>query len=180
MGYVRTAGMSTAARRRRRRTALVLTGLLVLLIAVFAYAGAYYKGWLGSDEESAGGDGEQVTATATAEPLQPEDVQVNVYNATDRAGLATRTAAALDARGYDVQTSDNDPEKSTVEGAAHIRFGPEGAEAAAVLHDLVPDAELLEDERESAEIDLVLGPDFEEFPEIEDEESEPTSTGGDR
>lgn len=177
MGYVRTAGMSTAARRRRRRTALVLTGLLVLLIAVFAYAGAYYKGWLGSEEETGGGtDGEQVTATATAEALEPGDVQVNVYNATDRAGLATRTAEALEARGYDVQAADNDPEQSTVEGAANIRFGPEGADAAEVLHELVPDAELLEDERESEEIDLVLGPDFEEFPDLEGEESDPTST----
>lgn len=179
MGYVRTAGMSTAGRRRRRRTALVLTGLLILLIAVFAYAAAYFQGWLPTDD-GATGDREQVTATATATALKPEEVKVNVYNATDRSGLAGRTGEALEARGYDVQDIADDPEQSTVEGAAHIRFGPAGADAADAMHELVPAAELLQDDRESAEIDLVLGPDFEELPEAgEDGAADPTATGED-
>jgi hypothetical protein len=170
--------MSTAARRRRRRTALVLTGLLVLLLVVFGYAVAYYRGWL-PDSGTGSADGDRATATATEAPLAPADIQVNVYNATERPGLANRTAEALEGREYDIQAVDNDPEQSTVEGAAHIRFGPAGREAAEVLHQVVPAAELREDARESEEIDLVLGPDFEELPPAEESDGDATATGED-
>jgi uncharacterized membrane protein (DUF485 family) len=172
VGYVRTAGMSTAARRRRRRTALVLTALVVLLLVVFLYAVAYFRGWLPGTGESAG---DATTATATASPtLQPGDVIVNVYNATERPGLASRTADALRAYGYAVDTVDNDREGREV-GNVGIYFGPEGEAAARLLQTTVPAAELVPDTRGTAEVDLVLGENFEE---LVIPESTATETGG--
>ena len=103
MAYVRTGGMSTAARRRRRRTALVLTGLTLMLAVVLVYAVAYYQGWLGGEDSAA--DADQVTATAP--PLRPGDVRVNVYNANGEPGLAGRTSEELESRGFVVDAVDN-------------------------------------------------------------------------
>lgn len=182
MGYARTAGMSTAARRRRRRTALVLTALVLLLAVVFGYAAAYYQGWLPG--EDAATDTEQVTSTAepTEVALGPGDVSVNVYNASGVPGLAARTAEALEARGFVVDSIDNDPEGASIDHAADIRHGPTGAEAAALLQEQVPGAQLVPDEREGAEVDLVLGDAFEDLPQAEEEETGgdgDESTGGD-
>jgi hypothetical protein len=172
MGYVRTGGMSTAARRRRRRTALVLTAMVLVLAGVFAYAGAYYQGWLPGSEEAA-----QTTSspTETEEGLQPEDVVVNVYNASGVPGLAGRTAEAVTARGFEVGSVDNDPENETIEHSADIRHGESGEEAALLLQQEVPGAELVNDEREGPEIDLVLGDAFEELPELPADDSEATA-----
>lgn len=162
MGYVRTAGMSTAARRRRQRTALVLTTLVLLLLVVFGYATAYYQGWIGSDEDST--DTSQVTQTVP--PLQPGDVSVNVYNATGRAGLAGRTAQALEARGFGVESIADDPENATIEEVGTVRFGPDGDRSALLLRESVPGLRFVPDAREGATVDLVLGDGFEELPEV--------------
>lgn len=159
MGYVRTAGMSTAARRRRRRTALVLTGLVLLLLVVFLYAVAYYRGWIpGADEDT----GDAAATTTTAAPLQPADVIVNVYNASQRSGLAGRTAEALQELGYTVDAVGNDREGREPDAAA-IYFGPEGQAGARLLKTVIPQAQLVPDTRTSAEIDLVLGINFVEL-----------------
>ncbi|MGB3185550.1 MAG: LytR C-terminal domain-containing protein [Ornithinimicrobium sp.] len=160
MGYVRTGGMSTAARRRRRTTALVLTSLVVLLLIVFAYAIAIYQGW-GPGGDGGSTDQDQVTATAPA--LQPADVAVNVYNAKGEPGLAGRIGAALEERGFRVSSIDNDPENATIEGSADIRHGAEGVEEATLMQQSVPGSTLVPDAREGDEIDLVLGDGFEEL-----------------
>jgi hypothetical protein len=171
MAYVRTGGMSTAARRRRRRTALVLTALTLMLAVVLVYAVAYYQGWLGGSGTAA--DAEQ--ATATAAPLQPGDVRVNVYNATGEAGLAGRTSEELETRGFVVDAVDNDPEDAQIGHTADIRHGPDGLEAAQLLQQSVPGSKLVADERESEEIDLVLGDGFEQLAPAESGSSEETS-----
>ncbi|WP_162802287.1 LytR C-terminal domain-containing protein [Ornithinimicrobium murale] len=162
MGYVRTAGMSTAARRRRRRAALVLTALVTLLAAIGLYALAYFQGWLpGGDGGSS--DQDQVTATATAPALQPEDVTVNVYNASGAVGIAGRTSEALASHGYSIDAVDNAPQGTETPQVAEIHHGPEGEEAAQLLGTLIPDAVLVADTREIAEIDLYIGTDFVEL-----------------
>jgi len=162
VGYVRTAGLSTAARRRRRRTALVLAALVLLLVLVFGYAAAYYQGWL---PEEASTETDQATSTATAAPtLQPADLRVNVYNAGGPPGVAGRIAEELNSLGFDVEDVNNDPERETVENAIDIRHGPDGLEAAELLQEEVfPDAELVPDARESPEVDVVLGGAYEEL-----------------
>lgn len=171
MSYVRTAGMSTAARRRRRRTALVLTALVAILVAVGLYALAYYQGWLGEGEGTA--DTDQVTATATVPTLAPADVTVNVYNASGASGIAGRTAEALQSHGFTIDAVDNAPAGTETPAVAAIYHGPSGEEAAKLLQEAVPDAELVADTRESDEIDLYIGTDFVE---VEQGDDSATST----
>lgn len=157
MGYVRTAGMSTAARRRRRRTALVLTALIGIVAAVGLYAAAYYMGWLG-DEDAKTND--QTSITTSGPTLAPEDVTVNVYNASGAPGIAGSTAQALSTRGFVIDAVDNAPAGTEVPAIAEIRHGANNLEAAQLLQTLVPDAILVADAREIDVIDLYIGTDF--------------------
>ena len=171
MSYVRTAGMSTAARRRRRRAALVLTALVAILAAIGLYALAYFQGWLGDADGKA--DTDQITATATAPTLAPADVTINVYNASGASGIAGRTAEALASHGYTIDAVDNAPVGTETPEVAAIHHGPSGEEGAKLLQEIVPGATLVADTRESAEIDLYIGTDFVE---VEPDESPATST----
>lgn len=168
MGYVRTAGMSTAARRARRRAALVIAGLLSALALVLVLSMAYVQGWFGMG----GGDAEDASTT-TAAPvpsLAPEDVVVNVFNATSTVGLAGRTGDSLTDRGFTVDGVGNSD--VAVEAAAQIIHGPSGTEGAELLAEaLGQDVTLVQDEREDATVDLVLGDAWEELPSAEDAES---------
>lgn len=170
MGYVRTAGMSTAARRRRRRAALVLTALVTVLAAVGLYALAYFQGWL-PDNEGGTSDNDQVTATTAAPALQPEEVTVNVYNASGAVGIAGRTSDALASHGFAIDAVDNAPQGTETPQVAEIRHGPEGEDAAKLLSTLVPDAVLVADTREDAEVDLYIGTDFVEVEPAETDDS---------
>lgn len=157
MGYVRTAGMSTAARRRRRRTALVLTALIGIVAAVGFYAAAYYMGWIG---ESDTGAADQSSITTSAPTLAPADVTVNVYNASGAPGIAGRTAQALSSRGFIIDAVDDAPPGTEVPEFAEIRHGDTTLEDAQLLQTLVPDATLVADTRQIDEVDLYLGTDF--------------------
>lgn len=180
MGYVRTAGMSTAARRARRRAALVILSLLLGLLLAFGVAVATMQGWITFSGD--GDDGDAVTATTEAPEvvLAPGDIVVNVLNSTDTAGLAGRTADALRTRGYAVDQVGNDG--TDVTSAGVIRHGPEGLAAAEALQEALPEGITLEaDERTDESVDLVLGDAWEELPTAEDavEDSESGADGED-
>lgn len=167
MGYVRTAGMSTAARRARRRAALVITALLAVLALALGLSLAYMQGWIGTgDGEGTDQAADTSAVTAPAPALTPDRVVVNVYNGTDVAGLAGRTSEALTTRGFRVDAVDNgDP----VEGAGVIRHGAEGLEGAELLLQTVGQPlTLVQDERDGLTVDLLLGPDWEELPTADD------------
>ena len=89
-------------------------------------------------------------------------VQVRVYNATAREGLARKVAGQLVGRGYAIVATDNDPLSGIrpVDGAAEVRYGPAGARAAALVRRQVPGATLYKDARQGATVDLVLGEQF--------------------
>lgn len=90
----------------------------------------------------------------------PADVTTNVYNATDRTGLAAATAEELKARGFVIGTVANDPLGKTITGVAEVRHGPKGADAARLMAFYLPDAKLVDDGRSDASIDTVLGAGF--------------------
>lgn len=167
MGYVRTAGMSTAARRARRRAALVITSLLAGLVVVFVLAFASMQGWI--TFPGTGGEDDVVATTVAPPPLEPGDVAVNVFNATDTAGLAGRAGEALRARGFAVDGVANDPEGADVPGVGIIRYGPSGEEGARLLQSSLPDGvELVPVTSESDVVDLVLGDGWTDLPTADD------------
>lgn len=163
MGYVRTAGMSTAARRSRRRAAMVIAGLLLALVVALLFSLAYMQGMFGlgqGDED----DAATVTSAAPAPPpeLTPDQVVVNVLNGTSTTGLAGRTSSALTTRGFKVDRVDN---AEATEGAGVIRHGPEGEAAAQLLLEATgQDLTLVMDDRGGTSVDLVLGSDWQDLP----------------
>ena len=86
-------------------------------------------------------------------------VQLRVYNATAREGLARTVSTQLVGRGYAILSAENDPLSGVrpVEGTAEVRFGPAGKRYAEQVRRQVPGATLYRDAREGAVIDLVLG-----------------------
>lgn len=103
-------------------------------------------------------------ATTLVTPAQvlpaPGSVPVNVYNATDRVGLAADTANVLSARGFIVKKVGNDPGDAQVQGVGELRFGPKGEPGAEVLTRYFPGMVLVPIDRANKRVDVVLGPEF--------------------
>ena len=148
-------GQSAEARARRRRA--VITLLLALLMIFFAvwYAMSYIR----ADDERRATESSS-SATPTCE-TKASEFKVNVYNATDREGLATTVARDLRKRGFDVQTVANDPKGTEVTGPGELRHGTNGTKGAELLSDHLGDFSIDKDERDRTKVDVVLGPDYE-------------------
>ena len=140
----------------RRVAAVTVTVLLLVTLAVLAW-------------QSTRGDDPDVRATpeptcptpATLAPaLAPAKVRVNIYNATDRRGLAAKVAGQLDRRGFDVRKVDNDPLGRTVTGAGEVRHGDDGAAAARTVAAQVGPVVSVPDGRPGGSVDLVVGTGF--------------------
>ena len=147
-------------RRTRRRTrwgVLLLAVLLTLALAGVAW-------WLQQR-----GDDDPVTAAprrTCPEPspaptvVAPGAVTVNVYNATERRGLAGTVATQLRKRGFRVGKVANDPLERKVTGAAEVRRSTLGADAARTVTAQVGAVVAVPDQRKDASVDLVLGAAF--------------------
>lgn len=101
-----------------------------------------------------------VMAVAADELPLPQKVRVNVYNASDVSGLASKTAKELTKRGFVIKEVANDPEGVAIEGIAVIRYGPQSRKRAELLAAYVPGAELVEVQRSGPKIDLAMGATF--------------------
>jgi LytR cell envelope-related transcriptional attenuator len=158
-------GPSGGGPRRRRPWA---TGLLIVLMMAVVFGGTYGAVVLlrgGGNEPGPGtGSGSStpdtcvtVTVTPGAALPEPATVTVNVYNATDRSGLARTTADELKAREFGIGAVANDPLGKSIAGVAEIRYGVDGADNAKLLRYYAPKAKLVQDKRTDATVDLVLG-----------------------
>jgi hypothetical protein len=156
MSYVVEAGASRSRRARRRRALITLGVVALMLFFAFWYAYSYYED---SNKPRAA---TTPTCTATAGPAAktPSQVTVNVYNATDRSGLAARTAAEIRKRGFKVSTVSNDPLQKDVTGTAEVRYGATGTASAKLVLALVKGAKGVKDSRTDSSVDLVLGARF--------------------
>lgn len=93
---------------------------------------------------------------------RPGDVTVNVYNTTYRDGLAKQVQDALVMRGFKKGKIGNDPQGTFLpKDVALIRFGPDGDLTAKRVHEQVPLAKLVQDDRTGTSVDLVLGNKYE-------------------
>lgn len=113
-----------------------------------------------------GGNATAPSPTATCTPATvpladlvpaPEDVVVGVYNAAAVGGLAAATAGELTDRGFQVAAIADDPDGRILDTVGEVRYGPAGKRAAQLLRQYAPGAELVRDDRESAEVWLILG-----------------------
>lgn len=154
MTYIVESGAS-ASRRARRRRALITLGLVsLMLFFAFWYAYSYYRH---SDAHPAAAT---PSCTTTAAARTPRDVTVNVYNATDRSGLAAKTAGQVRKRGFKVATVANDPLQRKIPGPAEVRYGASAGPDSKLVLALVKGAKAVRDGRPDASVDLVLGEKF--------------------
>lgn len=134
------------------------------LVLVLVLAGAAFGAWryldLGADDDVAT---PRVSCPPTTPPptvVAPAEVKVNVYNATQRRGLASAVATQLKKRGFKVGKVSNDPLKRTVTGLAEVRSSTTGADAARTVVAQVGQVVFVPDQRKDASVDLVLGATF--------------------
>lgn len=151
------------ARRRRIRALVTILVIVLALFYAFWYAYSYIR-----DEKPSAVD---TPATPTCQTIAPttrgtgaatpdvarSKVRVNVYNATNRNGLAGGVAKELTSRGFVVAKVANDPLKKKITGVGELRHGADGAANAGLLALLTPGATDVVDTRKDATVDLVLG-----------------------
>lgn len=137
---------------RARRALPAVTFILVLSVL----AGLT---WLKVVDEV---NGRRAAASACGDTGDPNKVQLRVYNATGREGLAKVVAEQLTGRGYAIVGTGNDPLAGIrlVEGSAEVRYGPGGQRWAEQVRKQVPRATLYKDGRGGRVIDVVLGDKF--------------------
>ncbi|MGY1696096.1 MULTISPECIES: LytR C-terminal domain-containing protein [unclassified Geodermatophilus] len=145
---------------RRRKDRRPVPPLVFLLVLALAALGVWWK--VLTDESNRAEADEAACATAEAAPpsLDPTTLSVRVFNATDRAGLAQEVAAELQSRGFVVEEIANDPSEREVTGSGEVRHGPRGEDAARYLALFLPGAGTFLDTRATAQVDLVIGPDY--------------------
>ena len=158
MDQLHESGASIHRRRRRRRAAITLTLVALVLLGTFTYAAAYFQGWVGTRAPKIASPSCQ--AATPAEALTPRAVTVNVYNSTDRAGLAASVAKSLRTQSFKVVDVANDPLGRPLSGVGEIRHGPAGEAGAALVAARLSGAKVVLDNRTDATVDLVLGKTF--------------------
>lgn len=96
--------------------------------------------------------------TGSTAPLTVGQIKLNVYNSTNRHGLAAATAAELKKRGFTIAKVTNDPLKADLTVPAEVRGAL--APAMRLVAAEVAGAHLRADTRTDGSIDLVLGTGF--------------------
>ncbi len=154
-----------------RRRHLLPMGLLVLVLAVagiltwiVVFANSTSTSVTSCNTPAAGGGSVQSrTALDSTPAASPADTAVRVLNGAGQRGSAQLAAVELGELGIpEAAPPDNDPlyPAQDLSCVGQIRYGPDGASAARTLSLVVPCAELVEDNRPGAAVDLALGSDF--------------------
>ncbi|NMO89791.1 envelope integrity protein Cei [Actinomycetospora sp. TBRC 11914] len=154
-----------------RRRHLLPMGLLVLVLAVASiltwivvFANSTATSVTSCNAAATGGGTVQSrTALDSTAAAPPADTAVRVLNGAGQRGSAQLAAVELGELGIpEAGQPDNDPlyPAQDLSCVGQIRYGPDGASAARTLSLVVPCAELVEDNRQGAAVDLALGSDF--------------------
>jgi LytR cell envelope-related transcriptional attenuator len=152
----RTARPPVRARSGRRP----LPPLIFLLVLALAALAVWWHVLQDEQDRSAAQAAACTTASAAPPSLDPSTVSIRVLNATDQAGLAQQVAAEMQGRGFVVDEVSNDSSGRQVTGVGEIRHGPRGNDAAAYVGLFLRGAGDYLDTRATAQVDLVLGPEF--------------------
>lgn len=140
-----------------RRRVLVVTLALTMIVA-----GAWVAWQAGAGAEDVRTEPPPSCPAPSVTPtvVPAAEVTVNVYNASDRRGLAARVAGELKRRGFAIGKVDNDPLKRAVTGSAEVRSGPAGADAARTVGAQVGEVVTVPDQRKKPTVDLAIGAGF--------------------
>jgi len=144
--------------RRRRRSLITLAVVLLGLFFAFWYAWSYYQADIRA--------GATRTPAATCAPFDPDAVtaektKVNVYNSSDRNGLAGSVSREMATRGFVIGKVANDPTDRKAPAVAEVRHGPAGvAQAKLVASALPKGTKLVNDKRKGATVDVAVGAKF--------------------
>lgn len=144
----------TPAQRRARRQTVTLLVVCGLLLVSFLFAAAYYGGWFDAPKSQA-----TLPPCTTPAPVKvkPSQIRLNVYNATNRNGLARKVAGEMRLRGFTVGDIANDPLHRSVRITAEVRYGTKGKAGAQLVSSEVTGSKLVADKRKDASVNLVLG-----------------------
>ena len=137
-----------------------LPPLIFLLVLALAALGVWWKVMQQHEAQTVAEERACASAEAAPPSLDPTTVQVRVFNATDKAGLAQTVAAQMQQRGFTVTEIANDPTDREVTGVGEVRYGVAGREVARFVRLLLPGAGDYGDTRSDAKVDLVIGPEF--------------------
>ncbi len=159
MDPAQKAVLSSHRRRRRRRAAITLTLVGLVMVGTFTYAAAYFQGWVGFGTPKPVAS-RACQAAAPAKVVTPGAVTMNVFNATNRNGLAASVAKSLRRQGFKVHTIANDPLGKSIAGVGEVRHGPPGAAGATLAASTLPGATVILDSRTDETVDIVLGDRF--------------------
>lgn len=133
-----------------RRRAIGVSVVVAVLAGIGAGAWAF---GINADSEGLGGCVEQAYA---APP--PTGALVNVYNSTQKPGLAQEVAEELRQRGFQIGEIGNDPLRRKIRGTGELRVGPDGEPQVAPLQAWEAGMSVIRESRRSGDtVDYVLG-----------------------
>lgn len=149
-----TGTAPTAQERRHRQNQTFLMLISMVLVVGFIALGNYLQWW------TIGGRRAEAAPAVCPEPKvsDPESTEVNVYNGTDRHGLAAAVSTELQRRKFRVVTIANQEQTAPLKVVAVVRYGPAGkVQAHTVALQFPAKVKLMPDEREDESVDVVLG-----------------------
>ena len=139
-----------------------LPPLIFLLVLALAALGVWWN-VLRQEKQEVAAEAEACASVSEAAPptgLDPAAINLRVFNATDTAGLAQTVATALQERGFVIDEVANDSSGREVTGVGELRHGPRGADSAEYVRLFVPGSGDYLDTRATAQVDVVVGPEF--------------------
>lgn len=136
-----------------RARALTIVGVMLIFCLIFA-------GWAIASTNGSRAEAQCRDASVPKELPKTGDITLNVYNATDRTGLAATVKGQLAGRGFKVGVIGNVTDSGPVTGIGEVRYGPSGIGGALLAQGNIVGITPVMDSRDSSTVDIVLGPEF--------------------
>ncbi|MBF9130459.1 LytR C-terminal domain-containing protein [Plantactinospora sp. S1510] len=159
-----------------RVRALIVVGVLAAIALVFVAVTLVRDTQAGKDTAEACPPGYKL---ADARLRLPQDIKINVFNATSTTGLAKDVKEDFQNRKFQVLKAGDEPKNKGVDGVAVLRYGPKGVGSyhvlkAYFLNEATREFDL---ERDTDVVDVVIGSDFKQLATIT-EVSQALAQGG--
>jgi hypothetical protein len=163
-------------KRRRKTLGIALGGLLILGVGAYGLVNLVTAPEQNTAAASCKAGSTRALAPAAPAPMAPmaaagsgasagagagaAKFTLNVYNSTQRHGLAANAAAQLKSRGFVIGQVTNDPLKANLSISAQVRGAKSQAAEERQVAAEVPGAQIQTDSRTDPSVDLVLGSGF--------------------